>query len=122
MNKLPETKRRQRAERWGQFSEWIAALYLLCKGYRIIAMRYKTKSGEIDIIAKRGKLITMIEVKARKTVQEAIDAVSPTAQKRINNATDIWLSRQKNPHLYSIRFDIIAVRPWRWPSHFKDAF
>jgi len=95
---------------------------LVLKGYRILEMRYKTRAGEVDIIARKGDLITMVEVKARNTVSEAVDSVTHAAKKRIEAAGDVWLSRQKNAHLLSIRYDIIAVKPWKWPKHFKDAF
>lgn len=117
-----KTAKRRRAQQWGRLAEWIAAASLIFKGYRILKMRYKTKTGEVDIIARKGRLIVMAEVKARATIEEALDAVTGTAQHRIESAGDLWLARQKNAHLLSIRFDIIAVRPWRWPSHYENAF
>lgn len=120
-DKLHNHKRR-RAQKWGHLSEWLAAASLILKGYRILKMRYKTKLGEVDIIARKGELIAMIEVKARRSIEEAFDAVTPTSQKRIEAAGDVWMSKQKNPHLFSIRYDIIAVRPWKWPHHYKNAF
>lgn len=114
--------KRQRANRWGYWAEYLAAISLILKGYRILTMRYKTKLGEIDLIAKKGDLIVMVEVKARKTVSEAVDSVSNEGKRRIENAADLWLAKQKNAHLLSMRFDIIAVRPWKWPTHFENAF
>ncbi len=122
MKAKPKTARRRRAQQWGRLAEWIAAASLIFKGYRILKMRYKTKIGEVDIIARKGQLIVMVEVKARRTIEEALDAVTVTAQRRIESAGDLWLAKQKNAHLLSIRFDIIAVRPWRWPSHYENAF
>jgi len=116
------TKKRQRAQRWGHLSEWVAALSLILKGYRILKMRYKTKAGEVDIIARKRDLVIMVEVKARRTVSEAVNSVTTTSQRRIEAAGDVWLSRQKNSHLLSVRYDIVAVRAWKWPAHFKDAF
>lgn len=118
----PFKTRRRKAERRGHVSEWIAAAYLLLKGYRILAMRYRTRLGEIDIVARKGDLAVFIEVKARGDERGAIDAVSATAQKRIRAASDIWLSRQRDAHLLSQRYDIVAVMPLRWPRHFIDAF
>jgi len=115
-------KAKRQAYNKGFWAEFFAAWFLRFKGYRILHMRYKTKSGEIDIIAKKSDLIAFVEVKARKNVQSAVDAVSVTAQRRISNAADIWLSRQSNANVYSLRFDIIAVQPWKLPVHFKDAF
>lgn len=113
---------RIKAERRGRISEYWAALYLLLKGYRVLALRHRTGLGEIDIIARKGDLVVFVEVKARRSEREAIDAVSHTAQARIRSASDLWLARQKDAHRLSLRYDIVAVRPLRWPQHFKDAF
>jgi putative endonuclease len=113
---------RIKAERRGRISEYWAALSLLLKGYRILALRHRTGLGEIDIIARKGDLVVFVEVKARRSEREAIDAVSHTAQARIRSAGDLWLARQKDAHRLSLRYDIVAVRPRRWPQHFKDAF
>jgi len=114
--------KRQRAHLWGQWAEWIAAASLMLKGYRILTLRYKTKLGEVDLIAKKHDLIVFVEVKARKSISEAVDSVTYQNKRRIENAADLWLAKQRNPHLLSMRFDIIAVRPWKWPTHFEDAF
>ena len=122
MKDSPNTQKRKRAQRWGHVSEWLAAASLILKGYRIMKMRYKTKTGEVDIIARKGHLIIMVEVKARRTIEEAFDAVTVASQRRIESAGDLWLAQQKNPHLLSVRYDIIAVRPWKWPHHYENAF
>ncbi len=115
-------RKRIRAERLGRWSEYRAALALLIKGYRIVALRYKTKAGEVDIIARRGDLVIFVEVKARKDLRAGVDAVSYTAERRIENAADHWLRRQSDATRLSLRHDIIVVRPWRWPTHFEGAF
>lgn len=122
MDKKPEKHARRKAHRKGFWAEYLAAAYLIFKGYRIAHMRYKTKLGEIDIVARKRDLAIFIEVKAREDVQKGVDAVTYPSQKRIKNASDIWLSNQKNPHLLSQRYDIIVVRPWQLPVHFFDAF
>lgn len=122
MKDSPNTHKRKRAQRWGHVSEWIAAASLMFKGYRILKLRYKTKVGEVDIIARKGTLIIMVEVKARQTIEAAYDAVTVTVQRRIESAGDLWLAKQKNPHLLSVRYDIIAVRPWKWQTHYENAF
>lgn len=114
--------KRVAAERLGKRAEWFAALALLLKGYRIVARRYKTRAGEIDLIARKGDLVAMIEVKARPSVREAVDAVSYTSQRRINNAADHWHAKQPDATKLSIRFDIIAVCPRKWPVHLENAF
>ena len=113
---------RQKAEKRGRRAEWLAAAFLLAKGYRVLAMRYKTHAGEIDIIARKGALAVFVEVKARANEQTAVDAVTPLAMRRIRAASDIWISRQKDAAILSARYDIIACLPARMPKHFKDAF
>ncbi|MBW9112364.1 YraN family protein [Rhizobium cauense] len=113
---------RRKALRRGHVSEYLAALYLMLKGYRIVALRYRTKLGEIDIIARKRNLAIFVEVKARRKEMSAIDAVSPTAQSRIRAASDLWLSRQRDSAVLSQRYDIVAILPGRLPRHFPNAF
>ena len=72
--------------------------------------------------ARKGDLIAFVEVKARRHVRDALDAVGPAAQHRIRSAGDCWLARQKDAHLLSLRYDIVAVQKWKLPRHFVDAF
>lgn len=117
-----DNKLRRRAERRGHLAEYIAALFLLAKGYRILAVRFRTKAGEIDLIARKGELAVFVEVKARADERMAIDAVSITAQRRIRAASDVWLSKRPDAARLSQRYDVIAVLPGRLPRHFRDAF
>jgi putative endonuclease len=114
--------RRYRAYRRGHRSEWLAALALMLKGYRIVARRYRTKLGEIDLIARRGDLVIMVEVKARPTLLEAMEAIGRESERRIEGAADLWLTRQKDSGRLSVRFDMVAVLPRRWPVHVENAF
>jgi len=113
---------RRKAYRRGHRSEWLAALALMLKGYRIVARRYRTKLGEIDLIARRGDLIIMVEVKARPTLLEAMEAIGRESERRIEGAADLWLTRQRDYGRLSVRFDMVAVLPRRWPVHVEDAF
>ena len=94
----------------------------MLKGYRILARRHRTKLGEIDLIARRGDLVLIVEVKARRTLTEAMEAVSSGSERRIEGAADLWLSRQPDFGKLSIRFDMVAVLPWRWPVHVENIF
>lgn len=114
--------RRLGAYRRGHRGEWLAALALTIKGFRILARRYKTPAGEIDLIARRGNLVVMVEVKARPTLIEAMEAVSYTAERRIEAAADIWLARRTDYARLSVRFDLVAVLPRRWPVHVPGIF
>ncbi|WP_420839875.1 YraN family protein [Allorhizobium sonneratiae] len=115
-------RRRRKAEKRGKRAEIFAALALMLKGYRILALRYKTRLGEIDLIARRGDLVLLVEVKARASQASAVDAVSFDSKRRIRAAGDLWLAKQKDAARISLRCDIVAVTPWRWPRHFRDAF
>lgn len=122
MGEPGERLKRQKAWRRGHMAEYLAAAFLLLKGYRILAIRHRTKLGEIDIVARKGDLAVFVEVKSRRGAQEAIDAVSFSSQKRIRAASDLWLARQPDFALMSQRYDIVAMLPGRWPQHFPDAF
>ncbi|HTV69032.1 MAG TPA: YraN family protein [Rhizobiaceae bacterium] len=114
--------KRFRAFRRGHRGEWFAALALLVKGYRIVARRYRTKLGEIDLIARRGDLVLIVEVKARPTLIEAMEAIAFQSERRIEAAADLWLARQPDYARLSLRFDMVAVLPRRWPVHVENAF
>ncbi|UED31823.1 YraN family protein [Rhizobium ruizarguesonis] len=113
---------RRKALRRGRMSEYIAAAFLMLKGYRILALRHRTRLGEIDIIARKGDLAVFVEVKARRGEAAAVDAVSVAAQKRIRAASDLWLARQADQARLSQHYDIVAIMPGRLPRHFIDAF
>ena len=91
-------------------------------GWRILARRYATPMGELDIVAKRGALIAFVEVKYRKEQQGILETISARQQRRIENAATIFLSRHPNWRKLSFRFDLMVVSPWRWPSHLPDAW
>ena len=113
---------RQKAYRRGHRGEWLAALALMLKGYRIVARRWKTKLGEVDLIARRGDLVLVVEVKCRPTLLEAMDAIGHQSQRRIEAAADLWLMRQPDFAKLSVRFDMVAVLPRRWPVHVENIF
>ena len=88
--------RRLGAYRRGHRSEWLAAAALMAKGYRIVARRYRTRLGEIDLIARRGDLVAIVEVKARPNLAAAMDAIGGMSERRIEAAADLWLARQRD--------------------------
>lgn len=119
---------RRKAYRYGLSAEKLARLYLMCKGYRVLAPRYRNHLGEIDIVALRGNLVVAVEVKARQTLAECEESVTPEKQKRIARAIEGLMSGQgkiaglANAHERNIRFDVIWMAPRRWPRHIKDAW
>lgn len=110
------------ALRRGASGEWLAAWALRLKGWRIVERNFRCPMGEVDVIARKGDLIAFIEVKARPSEQEALDAVSARAKRRIANAGAAWIGQQRDAGRLSWRFDIVAVVPGRWPRHHPDAF
>ncbi|KQZ93951.1 hypothetical protein ASD64_03395 [Mesorhizobium sp. Root157] len=114
--------RRRKAYRRGHHGETLASLALMLKGYRILARRYRTKLGEIDLIARRGDLILIVEVKARRSLVEAMEAIALESERRIEGAADLWLARQPDYGRLSVRFDMVAILPWRWPVHVENIF
>ncbi|MCK0070131.1 YraN family protein [Kordiimonas laminariae] len=115
------TTERQKSEARGRKAEKIAANWLRLKGYTILEERFRSKRGEIDIICKRGCEILIVEVKAHKTRENSLYAVTPRQQQRIVHATEDWLKTQSFEK-YSLRFDVIAIAPKRLPAHIKDAW
>ncbi|MGH1420235.1 MAG: YraN family protein [Hyphomonas sp.] len=113
---------RKRAEQRGRRSETFAALFLRLKGYKILEMRAKTPLGEVDIIAQRGRVICFIEVKARKTRDNAAHAVPPHNWQRIGQAADFWMKRRQQYADYGWRYDLIAIGQRQWPLHITDAW
>jgi putative endonuclease len=114
--------KRHKAYRRGHSAERLAALALMLKGYRILGRRYRTRLGEIDLIARRGDVILIVEVKARATLQQAMDSVNQLTMRRIVAAADQWLARQPDHASLSLRFDLVAILPWRWPIHVPAIF
>jgi putative endonuclease len=113
---------RQAAFRTGISAESRAAAYLLAKGYRILARRWKSPLGEIDIVARRRSVLVFVEVKARATLDDAAEAVTPRQRRRIAAAAEIWLANNPNPTITDCRFDAVLVAPGKFPRHIEGAF
>lgn len=110
------------AFRTGISAESRAAAYLIAKGYRILARRFRTPYGEIDIVARRRNLIAFVEVKARETIDEAAFAVTSRQQQRIVNAAEGWLAAHPEHAEFELRFDAVLIAPRRLPRHVLAAF
>jgi putative endonuclease len=106
----------------GLSAESRAAALLIAKGYRILAKRYRTPHGEIDLVVKRRNLIAFVEVKARASLDEAAYAVTPRQQGRIINAAQAWLAAHPDHAELELRFDAILIAPRRLPRHLLAAF
>ena len=110
------------AFRTGISAESRAAAYLMAKGYRILAKRFRTPHGEIDIVARRRNLIVFIEVKARASLDDAAYAVTPRQQQRIIDAAQAWLMAHPEHAEYELRFDAMLIAPRHLPRHLLAAF
>ncbi|MGN6517626.1 MAG: YraN family protein [Rhizomicrobium sp.] len=114
---------RRKAERRGRRSELVAIALLLLKGYRILARRLRTPSGEIDLIARSPMgLVCFIEVKARGEALAAAQSLSERQKARIGRAAMQYLAQRPRLARKGMRFDIIAVAPGRLPQHYRDAW
>ena len=107
--------------RRGVNSEKIAAFWLRLKGYKILEQRYKTKMGEIDIIATKGNLISFVEVKARPTAGLALESVTPKMRRRIQNTALHFVAQKPSRGGLDLRFDVVCVMPFSWKKLFKGA-
>ena len=121
MSDVAKTGRRA-AYRKGHRAEWLALLALILKGYRPVTRRARNAGGEIDLIVRRGSLIVFVEVKARRSEGEALDAIGYEAQRRIEAAGELWIAQQPDAANLNWRFDVVAVQPWKWPVHFEDVW
>src|SRR6266487_3383242 len=113
---------RQVAFRTGISAESRAALVLIAKGFRIVARRWRSPVGEIDIIARRRNLLVFVEVKARERLDDAAWSVTDRQRLRIAAAAEAWLARYADDRIRDIRFDAMLVAPGRIPRHIPAAF
>ncbi|MGE5260473.1 MAG: YraN family protein [Actinomycetota bacterium] len=113
---------RVRAYRRGVFAETITALLLRLKGHRIVAQRYKTPVGEIDLVALKGRRLTFIEVKRRKTQDDATWTIPTRQKRRIVRAAQYWLAGHPAYAGHDIAFDVVLAAPWTFPRYIANAF
>ena len=107
--------------RRGRMSEWLAAVAMMARGYRILGRRVRTPYGEIDLIAVRGRRLAFVEVKRRATRVEAEAAITPLQAGRIARAAEFWVSRNRAYREHEQGLDAVLVTPGRLPVHVADA-
>ena len=115
-------EKRVRAYRSGLFAETVTALLLRLKGHRIVARRYKTPVGEIDLVALKGKRLAFIEVKRRRTAEDAAWTLPAKQRRRIVRAAQYWLAGHPDFSGHDIAFDVVLAAPWAWPRYIANAF
>ncbi len=114
--------RRRRAERRGRLAEALCRWHLRLRGWRVVACDWRCPSGEIDILARRGRVLAIIEVKSRREVADAAAAVLPRQRRRIARAASAFLLARPDLAELRPRFDVMLVAPLRPPRHLPDAW
>lgn len=114
--------RGRKARNRGRFAEYIALIHLMLKGYRILGFRLKTPQGEIDILARKGTRLVVVEVKQRQLHENAVESVSTVQQDRLWQAG--LALQQSRPALrkLDLSIDLYTLAPGRWPRHSLNAF
>ncbi|MGZ9083665.1 MAG: YraN family protein [Rhodoplanes sp.] len=111
---------RRRARRFGRIAEACCAGLLRLKGFRIIARDFKAPVGEIDIIARKGRLLAFIEVKARHPATEEV--LTARQRKRIIRAAEAFMMTRPDLAGLDLSFDLMLVDRWRRPRHLAGAW
>jgi putative endonuclease len=106
----------------GRTGEIRAVWWLRLQGFRILARNWRHPLGEIDILARRGRLIVAVEVKWRDSLAQAAEAVQAAQRRRIAQAAAVFLRQQPDSETLSLRFDAMLLAPRRWPQHIRDAW
>lgn len=123
MKPLPPAEvRRVVADRLGRRAEWLCVWRLRLSGYRVLGRRIRTPAGEIDIVARRGTLLVFVEVKARRSGDDAAFALTEPQWRRIARAAEMFIARRPALGACAIRFDAMLVTPRGWPTHVIDAW
>ena len=121
-----DARRGHAAHRRGRWAEALCVASLRLRGYAILGRDVVTGrgtgAGEIDIVAKRGRLLAFIEVKARPSRDQAALAISVQQRRRLARAAQAFMARRPDLAHCSMRFDAMLVIPWRWPFHLIDAW
>jgi putative endonuclease len=119
---LGALRRRQRAQRRGRAAEWLCLWHLRLHGWHIVARGWRCPSGEIDILARRGKILAVVEVKSRGEIATAASALAPRQRRRIARAAEAFLLSRPDLAGLDLRFDLMLVAPLRLPRHWRGAW
>ena len=106
----------------GRRGEVLAAIWLMAKGYRILGFRLAANQGEIDLLALRRGVLAVVEVKRRRTLEAALEAVRPAQRERLRRAAAQIALRRPALRDAAIRLDLFALAPGRMPRHIPDAW
>lgn len=106
----------------GRKGEVLAAIWLMAKGYRILGFRLKTPQAEIDLLALRGNVLAVVEVKRRTSLLAALETVTFDQRDRLRRAGANLAARRPALAGASVRLDLIALAPGKLPRHIRDAW
>jgi len=124
-SRAKDTLRRD-AYRLGRRAEGLALWWLRLKGYRVLARGVTvgrgSGAGEVDMVVRRGRVVAFVEVKARPTLEAALDALSRSQRRRIETGAAAFMARQPALAACDLRFDLMLVVPGHWPRHLPDAW
>lgn len=111
---------RSEREAQGRRGEWLAAWYLRLTGWQVLGQRIKTPRGEIDLIARRGRLVAFVEVKWRRSAAELDQAIDPYRLRRVSAAAAAVAHRYVRAG-DDQRIDVLLLAPGRWPRRIANA-
>jgi putative endonuclease len=114
--------RGRRAREEGRFAEGLAAAFLMLQGYQILGFRLRTPEGEVDLLARRGRVLAVVEVKRRATIAEARECVTTFQRERLLRAAHALAARRPALRGLTPRVDLVALAPGTIPRHFRDVF
>jgi putative endonuclease len=106
----------------GRRAEVLAAIWLMAKGYRILGFRLKTPQAEIDLLAKKGDVLVVVEVKSRTSLAAALEAVGWDQRRRLRRAGQAIAAGRPALRYVAVRLDLIALAPGKLPRHSPDAW
>ncbi|MEI6438896.1 MAG: YraN family protein [Alphaproteobacteria bacterium] len=106
----------------GRQAEVLAMIWLMLRGYRILGFRLRTPQAEIDILAQKGPVLAVVEVKSRTTPMAALEAVGQDQRERLRRAGRAIATSRPQLAESAIRLDLIAMSPGRFPTHIQDAW
>ncbi len=108
---------RVRADARGRRAEVLAAWWLRLHGWRILGRRVRTHAIEVDLVARRGRTLALVEVKHRATLDAALAAIHGPALARLHAAARQLAATRPG---FTVRVDLVAVAPGRWPRHLAN--
>jgi putative endonuclease len=112
---------RRQAEQRGRGAETLACWFLRLHGWRILARRARVPGGEVDVVARRGRTLAFIEVKARSTEEAAGFALDEWRLRRVVVAAERLAPRYMREG-DDVRIDALFIVPRRWPRHLADVW